>query len=187
MEETIQLQQEDEEKVISVCRENITIRGGAVNSVNGKTGDVVLTTSDLENTSDYQTGSEVLSTVEQAVEEEAGARGLADANLQSQIDGITASSDVTDIVGTYADLEDYDTSSLGDNDIIKVLQDESQNNETTYYRWSTTTESFTLIGEEGPYYTKAAADEKFATIAYVDSLVGDIESALNTINNGAGA
>lgn len=132
--------------------------GGAVNSVNGQTGDVVLTTSDLENTSDYQTGSEVESAISQAINVEVTARQAADNNLQTQIDGITASSDVTDIVGTYAELEDYDTSSLGNNDIIKVLQDESQNDETTYYRWSTTTQSFTLIGEEGPYYTKSAVD-----------------------------
>lgn len=93
-----------------------------------------------------------------AITAETTARQTADTNLQSQIDAITASSDVTDIVGTYAQLQAYDTSTLGDNDIIKVLQDESQNDETTYYRWSTTTQSFTLIGEEGPYYTKSQTD-----------------------------
>lgn len=97
--------------------EEINTGGGAVNSVNGQTGDVVLTTSDLENTSGYQTGSEVESAISMAVGAEATAReqadtrldtaisGLtdalatetttrtaADANLQSQIDGITASS-----------------------------------------------------------------------------------------------
>ncbi len=85
----------------------------------------------------------------------------AEERLQKQIDAISASSDVTDIVGTYAELENYDTSTLGDNDIIKVLQDEAHNNETTYYRWDEQTSSFTLIGEEGPYYTKSAADAKF--------------------------
>lgn len=81
--------------------------------------------------------------------------------LQEQIDAFTVSSDVKDVVGTYQDLENYDTSTLGDNDIIKVLQDETHDDETTYYRWSTETQSFTLIGEEGPYYTKAAADSQF--------------------------
>lgn len=163
--------------------------GGDVISVNGKTGEVVLTTSDLENTSDYQTGDEVVSAIENAISQleiptnvselindanyqtgqqvataigvETTAREGADSNLQSQIDAISASSDVTDIVGTYAELQAYDTSTLGDKDIIKVLQDEHQNDETTYYRWSTTTQTFTLIGEEGPYYTKSAADAKF--------------------------
>ena len=39
----------------------------SVKSVNGKTGTVVLTTSDLENTSDYQTGAEVEAIVAEAV------------------------------------------------------------------------------------------------------------------------
>lgn len=148
------MEQEGVEQQIFLQPEMAVIGGGAVSSVNGYTGDVVLTTSDLENTSDYQTGSEV----QAAISIEATAREDADNNLQTQIDAISASSDVTDIVGTYAELQNYDTSKLGDNDIIKVLQDESQNGETTYYRWSTTTQSFTLIGEEGPYYTKAQAD-----------------------------
>lgn len=201
------------EKEIELEQEAIVVYsgGGAVNSVNGYTGDVVLTTSDLENTSDYQTGTEVESAIntaiagkqdtltagnnitisnntisatdttysagtgltlngtqfsvntetiatQQDVSDEATARENADTNLQGQIDAISASSDVTDIVGTYADLQAYDTTHLKDNDIIKVLQDESQNDETTYYRWSTSTQTFTLIGEEGPYYTKSQTD-----------------------------
>lgn len=93
-----------------------------------------------------------------AITAEASTRQTADAGLQSQIDAITASSDVKDIVGTKAELNNYDTSTLGNNDIIKVLQDESENNATTYYRWNATTQQFTLIGEEGPYYTKSQAD-----------------------------
>lgn len=163
---------------------------GDVISVNGKTGEVVLTTSDLENDSDYQSGTQVLNAINTAIGElsipsktsqlvndgatgtstyveataladEISARENADDGLQGQIDALAASSDVTDIVGTYADLQAYDTTKLKDNDIIKVLQDEQHDNETTYYRWSTTTETFTLIGEEGPYYTKSAADQKF--------------------------
>lgn len=97
-------------------------------------------------------------TLQGNIDAEILARQGADVNLQGQIDAIVASSDVKDIVGTYAELQAYDTSTLGDRDIIKVLQDENQNNETTYYRWSTTSETFTLIGEEGPYYTKAQTD-----------------------------
>ena len=87
----------------------------------------------------------------------------ADNGLQAQIDAITASSDVTDIVGTYAELQAYDTTSLPPNSIIKVLQDESRNDETTYYRWVITggVGSWVLIGEEGPYYTKAEANSTF--------------------------
>lgn len=100
-----------------------------------------------------------------ALNAESTARQTADIGLQSQIDAIVASSDVKDIVGTYAALQQYDTSTLGNNDIIKVLQDETHSDETTYYRWSTTTSTFALIGEEGPYYTKSAADALLNTKA----------------------
>lgn len=99
--------------------------------------------------------------LQQNINDEARTRREDDAGLQSQIDALAAASDVTDIVGTYADLEAYDTSKLKDNDIIKVLQDETHDDETTYYRWIAATSSFSLIGEEGPYYTKSAADLKF--------------------------
>lgn len=181
---------------------------GAVYSVNGYTGHVVLTTSDLENTSGYQTSTDVATLIsahntseeahpyiqalisakqdpivagngisitdgntvaidttvvatQQNLATEVTNRENADIALQGQIDAISASSDVVDIVGTYTELQNYDTSKLKDNDIIKVLQDSTQGNATTYYRWSTTTHTFTLIGQEGPYYTKAGADAQF--------------------------
>lgn len=99
--------------------------------------------------------------LQNALTSETTNRENADNGLQSQIDAITASSDVKDVVGTYAQLQAYDTSTLGNNDIIKVLQDETHSDETTYYRWSTTTETFSLIGEEGPYYTKSEANSTF--------------------------
>lgn len=95
--------------------------------------------SQLTNDSGYQTGDQVETTVQQAVGavtddladeitareqsdaalniaigDETTARQLADTNLQGQIDAITASSDVKDIVGTKAELNNYDTSTLGD-------------------------------------------------------------------------
>lgn len=84
-------------------------------------------------------------------------------NLQSQIDAITASSSVADIVGTYSELQSYDTSSLLDNAIIKVLSDETHQGATTYYRWDKTDEngSWEFIGEEGPYYTITQVDNNF--------------------------
>lgn len=84
----------------------------------------------------------------------------ADLGLQQQIDAVVASSDVKDIVGTYADLQAYDTTTLGNNDIIKVLTDSTHNNATGYYRWVITQDvgAWTYIGSEGPYYTKSEAD-----------------------------
>ena len=131
-ESEIKVTQEQKEKRVPITRENVKYPGGgggAVNSVNGQTGDVVLdaedvgalpnttviptAVSELTNDSDFQTGQEVAN----AIGVETTAREGADSNLQSQIDALVASSDVTDIVGTYAELEDYDTSTLGDNEI----------------------------------------------------------------------
>lgn len=67
MEETINLSPENDEQSVSLSREMISIGGGAVNSVNGQTGDVVLTTSDLENNSGYQTGSQVEGAISSAI------------------------------------------------------------------------------------------------------------------------
>ena len=93
-----------------------------------------------------------------ALGEEISARQGADSNLQEQIDGITASSDVVDIVGTYQELQNYDTSGLGNNDIIKVLQDSTHNNAMTYYRWNKPNNEWDYVGQEGPYYTKSEVD-----------------------------
>ena len=56
------------------------------------------------------------------------------------------------------DLENYDTSKLGDNDIIKVLDDSTHNNAVSYYRWKKHTETWQYVGSEGPYYTKGETD-----------------------------
>lgn len=85
-------------------------------------------------------------------------------NLQEQIDAITSASDVFDVVGTYAQLQAYDKSTVPLNDIIKVLQDSTHNNAATYYRLvdaSGDTE-WQYIGQEGPYYTKSEIDIDFA-------------------------
>lgn len=110
--------------------------------------------------------------ISQLVEAEAEDRREADTILQTQIDAITASSDVVDIVGTYEELEEYDTSGLTDNDIIKVISDETVGGATTYYRWEN--HEWVYIGAEGPYYTKnetdALLDQKLDIDALDDAL-----------------
>ena len=209
-EREITIEQEDSELEITMQPEAATVYGGSVvNSINGQVGDVILTTSDLENTSDYQTGAQVQSAIEgkqdkltagtniqinndvisatdttysaglgldlsgttfsvntntiatvQDVSNEATTRENSDANLQGQIDALTVSSDVIDVLGTYQDLQNYDTSHVKVNDIIKVLQDSTHNNAMSYYRWVATSNagSWVYVGSEGPYYTKSEAD-----------------------------
>lgn len=90
---------------------------------------------------------------------------MQDNNLQSQIDAIVASSDVFDIVGTYAELQAYDISSVPVNDIIKVLVDSTHANAATYYRCIETAgvKSWSYIGAEGAFYTKGEANALLAT------------------------
>lgn len=88
-------------------------------------------------------------------------RENADIELQSQIDAITSQSDVVDIVGTYAELQAYDTSSLGDNDIVKVLTDSTHDNAPSYFRWNKTAQTWSYVGSESVAYTKAEADDRF--------------------------
>ena len=106
-----------------------------------------------------------------------------DNNLQSQIDAMNAGTDVVDVVGTKAELNSYDTSKLTDRDIVKVLNDESQDGAQTYYRWSTESQTWTLIGEVGPYYTKSEADGKFATITDLDDLSEEVTNISNDVAN----
>lgn len=85
-------------------------------------------------------------------------RQTADIGLQGQIDAITSKSDVVDVVATYAALQAYDTQHLGDNDVIKVLDDDTHGDALTYYRWSKTNQTWSYIGQEAPYYSKSQTD-----------------------------
>ena len=102
------------------------------------------------------------SSLQGSIDAEETARQNADNGLQTQIDAITSKSDVVDVVANYAALQAYDTSSLGNNDVIKVLDDETHEDALTYYRWSTTTQTWTYIGQEAPYYSKGQMDVRLA-------------------------
>lgn len=111
------------------------------------------------NPSNYQTATQVAN----SIATETTNRENADNNLQSQIDAIVSSSDVFDIVGTYAELQAYDITTVPVNDIIKVLVDSTHSGAATYYRCVETggVKSWSYIGSEGAYYTKAEADAAF--------------------------
>ncbi len=125
--------------------EEISARESAIFTVNSKI--------DTE-TSNRQTEDTVLSSKIDTTKE----------NLQSQIDAITSASDVVDVVASKNDLNNYDKSKLTDKDIIKVLKDESQENKTTYYRFTKSSSSFELIGGVGPYYTQSEVDSKISDV-----------------------
>lgn len=73
-------------------------------------------------------------------------------SLNEKIDTIEATQNVVDIVGTYQDLINYDTTNLKNNDKIQVLTDEQQENSTTIYNWNLS--NWILVGKLGPYYTQ---------------------------------
>jgi len=110
--------------------------------------------------------------IAQLVSDESNERKVADSILQEQIDAIAISSGVVDVVGTYEELEEYDTSKLKGGEIVKVLADETIGGSTAYYRWENGTWNY--IGEEGPYYTKnetdALLDQKLDVDAFDDAL-----------------
>ena len=145
-------------------------RNGVALPVIDKAVDITIptTTSSLTNDSGYIT-NEVNDLVnyydknetDTLIATEAETRDAADLDLQGQIDAISSASDVVDVVGTYAELQDYDTSKLSDNDIIKVLTDETHDDAISYYRWNDTTNAFTYIGSQGPFYTKSETDVTF--------------------------
>lgn len=145
-------------------------RNGVAIPITDKAVDVAVptTTSSLTNDSGYIT-NEVNDLVnyydknetDTLIATEAETRDAADLDLQGQIDAISSASDVVDVVGTYAELQSYDTSKLSDNDIIKVLTDETHDDAISYYRWNDVTNVFTYIGSQGPFYTKSETDATF--------------------------
>lgn len=122
-----------------------------------------------------------------AIDAEAETRSHADQEIWTEIETIEASSDVVDVVGTYADLQAYDTSKLHANDLIKVLQDETKDDAITYYRWSGT--AFNYVGAEGPYYTASETDTLLAgkqntlTAGAGIEINNDVISATGTASN----
>ena len=139
---------------VETLEENTYTKTEVDNLINGVSEDIPTKTSDLTNDSSFVNETQL----NNAINNEKTLRENADNSLQSQIDGIVASSDVVDIVGSYQELQNYDTTHLGDNDIIKVLDDNTHNNATSYYRWKKSTSAWQYIGSEGPYYTKAETD-----------------------------
>lgn len=56
--------------------------------------------------------------------------------LENKIATLEAAQNLHDIVGTYQELQNYDTSELDGNEIVKVLSDENNDNKAFLYRWN---------------------------------------------------
>lgn len=110
-------------------------------------------------------------------------------SLQAQIDALSASSDVVDIVADYTALQNYDTSGLSDNDIVKVLEDSTHDDATTYYRWVVVggVGQWVYVGEQGAYYTKAEADARFAVAASLSALRTIVVGTTTCVTTTSGA
>ena len=97
-------------------------------------------------------------------------KGYVDGAIQTAVETIEQKSDVTDIVGTYNDLLDYQ-GAITLNDIIKVLSDSEHDGAISYYRWLGTTTGTTYkysaadwdyIGSDPLTYTKSETDTLLA-------------------------
>lgn len=112
-------------------------------------------------------------------------------DVEDEVEELKNNPDVADIVDTYQDLQNYDTSTLTDKDIIRVLNDSTHNNMSTYYRYSTATGEFTYIGSSTPnpivVQTTGQSTTDVMSQKAVTDIIGDIESALHAINNGGNA
>lgn len=155
---------------LTITRNGASAGTFTANSANNTTIDISVptATSDLTNDSGFITNTVnnlvnyyTKTETDSAIGTETSNRESADQGLQEQIDALASASDVVDVVGTYADLQNYDTSHLNNNDIIKVLTDETHNDAISYYRWNTATSTFSYIGSQGPFYTKSESDATF--------------------------
>ena len=145
-------------------------------------------TKDVDDLTYYTKSTDMQTAINNAVGSERTARENADNSLQNQIDAITVSSDVVDVVSTYQDLVDYDTQHIKANDIIKVMQDSTHDNAISYYRWVIVNHvgSWEYVGSEGPYYTKSETDTllnaKQNTITNTNKLQSDLVDDTNQTN-----
>lgn len=103
------------------------------------------------------------------------ARALA-GSAKHSLDEFKNNPDVADIVQSKSDLDNYDTSKLTDNDIVKVLVDEYHDDGQSYYKW--TNNNFVYIGGLDPYYSKDSIDDKFDA---EDQKIDDIEDDIDDI------
>lgn len=123
-----------------------------------------------------------LARLDTKIDAETENREIADNAIEQEIEELRNSPDVVDIVATYAALQAYDTSSLGNNDVVRVLTDETHDNESTYYRWDKPNSQWIFIGAVEGYYTKAQTDNLLAAKQNVLTPGANIQIVEDTIS-----
>ena len=116
--------------------------------------------SDETNTDKITVMSDDITDLKQGLIDEATVRQEHVARLDNRINGLTTKSTVVDVVQHFSDLEDYDKSDLQKGDSICVLEDETHENRTSYYKLNADLE-FIYSGSEGKYYTTDEIDTNF--------------------------
>lgn len=95
-------------------------------------------------------------------------------DVEDEVEELKNNPDVVDIVDTYQDLQNYDTSTLTDKDIIRVLQDSTHSGNSTYYRWNATTNQFDFVGEvaggDTVYSDKTTSSSNTGGAVYIGNL-----------------
>lgn len=84
--------------------------------------------------------------------------------VENRIDALENASDVVDVVADKTALDNYDTSTLTDKDVIKIIDDATHDNTPSYYRFDKASASFSYIASVAPYYSKTQADTLHDTL-----------------------
>lgn len=147
-----------DEQILSLSNQKVDKVQGKILSSNDYTDEDKTKLDSFTNYDDAEIRSNIRS-ISNMIDLEVEVRESRDTSLQSQIDAITNSSDVVDILASYQSLINYNTESLGDNDVIKVMQDATHDNAISYYRWDLEEQTWSYIGSQGPYYTKSESDD----------------------------
>lgn len=104
--------------------------------------------------------------------------------LQGEIDTLKGASDVIDVFNTFSEFTAWSadpTYIVTDNDIIKVLNDESYSADQTYYRYSSATSAWGYFGSLDPYYSKTDINTFSASLSStVDNKFIDISGTVDS-------
>ncbi|MEE0888292.1 MAG: hypothetical protein U0L97_03730, partial [Candidatus Saccharimonadaceae bacterium] len=150
--------------------------GSAVNSVNGQTGDVTLTTSDLENTSDYQTGAQVQNAIAGKQDEITSSNKL----LSDLVDDTNQTNKfvTTSEKQTWNNKYDKPNSGIPKTDLASAVQTSLNKADTAIQAHQDISGKLDTSKVKSAYSTTSG---DVYDVTYINSTVGDIESLLSEV------